>query len=235
MNFGVGYRGEVGDLRIRASVDFFSIEVTDSVVTTLATTVIDNVFHTSTTATNPEAGPNPETNPLNVGTTNYRADCSARLVSFIAFNGGCVQGTTNATNIAFIRAAELNGPGFTTEGLDYTLDLSHPLLDGDLGFSTTITQNTKYQAEPFYVNGVLFDLGGDRLGYRNADVTGSASQRLRGNASLRWSNDQHVIALRANYVDGYKPNPNTVPSRPIINNVAPTPDILSDYGFGRKD
>ena len=100
-----------------------------------------------------------------------------------------MQGTTTAANILFVRATELNGPGFLTKGFDYSFDFSYPVLDGTLGANVTITQNTHYEAEPFYVNGVLFDLGGDRLGYRNADVTGSASQRLRGNASLRWAND----------------------------------------------
>ncbi|HEX5007497.1 MAG TPA: TonB-dependent receptor, partial [Hyphomonadaceae bacterium] len=217
-NIGIGYQGELFGGRLRASADYFNIEITDEVVTTLATTVLDNVFV--------DGAPGD-------GTTAHIADCSARLISFMEFVGGsCVQGATTAADIVAVNSTELNGPGFLTQGIDYSIDYTHPLFGGDITFSTNITQNLTYEADPYEVNGVVFDEGGDRLGYRNLLRSGEPSQELRGTASVRWANEQHSINLRANYADGFQVEGTRTP---IINLAGTANDVFSGYGWGKKD
>jgi hypothetical protein len=156
-------------------------------------------------------------------------------VPFIEFGGAaCTQGVTTAADITAVNSVELNGPGFLTEGVDYSLDYTYPLFGGDITFQTTVTQVFTYEARPYEVNGIVFDEGGDRLGSRNTLVTGEPSQKLRGNASIRWANDQHSIGLRANYQDGFEPDGTRTP---IINNTTASgiPDVFSGYGWGPKD
>jgi outer membrane receptor protein involved in Fe transport len=230
LNIGIGYQGDLFGGRLRASADFFSIEIRDEVVTTTATSVLDNVFYDTAAG-----GPNPETDATRLGTPNERADCSARLISFIDFAGAtCVQGVTTANDIIGVNSVELNGPGFLSEGIDYSIDYTHPLFDGDITFSATVTQNLTYEAKPFEVNGVVFNQGGDRLGYRNTLTTGEPSQELRGNASIRWANEQHSIGLRANYADGFLLDPGSTRT-PIINLAGTANDVFSGYGWGPKD
>jgi iron complex outermembrane receptor protein len=228
LNVGIGYQGEIFGGQLRASADFFSIERSDEVQTTLATRVLDNVFYDDA-----DDGPNPETDAARLGSPAERADCSARLISFLEFGGNaCVQGVTTAADITAVNSVELNGPGFLTEGIDYSIDYTHPLLGGDITFSTTITQNLTYEARPYEVNGIVFDEGGDRLGGRNTLVSGEPSQELRGNASIRWANEVHSIGLRANYQDGFIPDGTRTP---IINLAGTANDVFSGYGWGPKD
>jgi iron complex outermembrane receptor protein len=210
MNLGVGYNHDVFGGRLRASADFFRIKIQDQEVTTLATTVLSNVFHQDSTATNANAGPNPETNAVNVGTLNYRADCGARLASFILWkSGSCVQGTTTGGDIDFVLSSDQNGPGLLTEGIDYSLDYSYPVFNGYLAFNLDWTVYFKYEADGYSVNGVPFDLGGDRLGFFNGLQSGSASQKQRVNAAIRWSNKEHNVGLQAHYQSGYNRDPGT--------------------------
>jgi hypothetical protein len=229
-NAGVGFQDELLGGRLSATVDYSEIEITGEVVTTSAITVLNNVFHTDS------SGPNPETDTTRVGTVNFRADCSANLVPFITFGAsGCVQGTTTGADIVSVESFLLNGPGFLTRYVDYSINYTHPLLGGDVSFQTDISQYTVYEEVGFAVNGVPFSAGGDRLGFRNntAGRNGSASQELRGNASIRWSNDNHNFGFRANYQDGYEPDPNTGYT-PIINLAGTANDVFSPYGVGKK-
>lgn len=219
-NIGVGYQGGLFDGYLVASVDYFGIEITDQVVTSLATQVLDNVFV--------DGAPGD-------GSPAHQADCAARLISLIQFSSGpCVQGVTTAANVSRVDSVIRNGPSFTTAGIDYALSYVHPLFGGDIAFSTTITQNLKFEAGAFEVNGIVFDPGGDRLGFRNTSQTGFPSQELRGNASIRWSNDEHSIGLRANYEDGFDLESNRT-RVPILNLPGTANDVFSGYGWGKKD
>jgi iron complex outermembrane receptor protein len=219
LNVGIGYQGDLFGGRLRASADFFRIEITDEVVTTSATNVLDNVFVDGA---------------VGDGTTGHVANCSAALISFITFDNGPCGATTTAANVASVNSFLLNGPSFLSEGIDYTIDYTHPLFDGDITFSTTVTQNLTYEAEAFDVNGIEFNSGGDRLGYRNLLTTGEPSQELRGFASIRWANEQHSIGLRANYADGFLIDPGSTRT-PIINLAGTANDVFSGYGWGPKD
>jgi iron complex outermembrane receptor protein len=220
LNVGIGYSGDVFGGRLRLAADFFRIDIEEEVVTTLAGPVLDNVFVDGATGD---------------GTTGHLADCSARLIDFIQFNSGaCQQGVTTAADVFAVIAAELNGPNFLTEGVDYSIDYSYPVLDGSAYFSASVTQNLTYEAAPFDVNGVVFDTGGDRLGYANTTRSGVASSKLRGNATIGWTNDDIRMNVRANYQDGYLIEEGTTRT-PIINLPGAANDVFSTYGFSKKD
>ena len=61
----------------------------------------------------------------------------------------------------------MNGPGFVTNGIDYTVDFAYPLFDGTFTAQLTATQNLVYKARGYDVNGIVFDTGGNRLGRAN--------------------------------------------------------------------
>lgn len=220
MNIGVGYRGDVFGGRLRMSADYFRIKIQDEVVTTLASPVLDNVFVTGAPG---------------AGSQAHVADCGARLIQFVQFNSGvCQQGVTTAADVLAIVAAQLNGPNFLTEGIDYSLDYRYPLFGGDIYLSTSITQNLTYEADPFTVNGVVFDTGGDRLGYANNSRSGDASSKLRGNATVGFNKDDYRVNLRANYQDGYLIEDGETRTA-IINLPGTANDVFSSYGFSKKD
>jgi len=208
-NAGVGYERDLFDGRIRASVDFFEININGQLATTPQATILTNVFGVnSTTAATVDSQSN-RTNPLipDTATSNSAgqfADCQARLISFVAFATPCVTGVTTANDIAEVKRFQLNGPYFITNGIDYSIDYSHPLFDGTVAAQLTLTQNLHYKQGGYDVNGILFDLGGPRLGLTNLGTGGlaAASTEWKGNAVVRWANDTHNISLRANYDHG---------------------------------
>ncbi|MDZ4371608.1 MAG: TonB-dependent receptor, partial [Phenylobacterium sp.] len=218
-NFGVGYQAPIFAGRLTASVDFFGIEITDEVVTSNSLTVIDNVFRAGAPG---------------AGSPAHLADCSASLISFVEFNsGGCQPGVTTAANVSLVNMITRNGPSLTTNGLDYAIVYTQPLFGGDIALAANATQYTKFATGAFEVNGVVFDAGGDRLGFRNTTRTGSPSQKWRANASVRWSNGTHSIGLRANYFDGFENDP--AQTRVAVQNLPGTAnDVFSDYGWGKE-
>lgn len=218
-NLGAGFQGEILGGYLRASIDYWGIQIKDQVVTSRSLAVIDDVFHAGVPG---------------VGTTAHLADCSARLISFVAFNNGaCQQGVTTASNVSAVNVVVGNGPRFETNGLDYDVTYLHPLFGGDISLSASATQTVKYKAGDFVLNGVVFEAGGDRLGYRNSSQTGSPSQKWRGNASVRWANDEHSIGLRANYFDGFKDEP-TDSRTPIVDAPGTANDVFSEYGRRKR-
>lgn len=238
MNVGLGYSRDIGEGTFRASVNYWRIERQDEVVESSVTTVLNNVFgENSTAGQTGRIGQDGTALPTGTpNTTTQYADCSARLIDFVALSGPCVQGTTTAANLLATLQYELNGPGFDTQGIDYEVNVSYPVLDGRLGLNLTATQNLVYEALPYDVNGVLFDPGGDRLGFANFTRTGNLSSEWRANATLRWANDSHNINLRANFTsgvtnEGYPGNLTAIDLSPV----APAPDIYSFYGVYPED
>jgi hypothetical protein len=109
---------------------------------------------------------------------------------------------TTSANLTELKAFQVNGPGFITNGYDLTVDYAHPLWDGTFTAQVTATNNQVYKARGYDVNGIIFDFGGDRLGTNNYTRTGNESRRWRANGQIRWANDVHNISLRANYSSG---------------------------------
>src|SRR5690606_34636271 len=130
------------------------------------------------------------------------ADCNASLISFVTFTSPCVQGVTTGADLDEVRRYQVNGPGFITNGIDYSIDVAYPLFDGTFGVQLTATQNLVYKARGYSVNTILFDGGGNRLGRANYTSTGNESRRWRANGVVRWANDVHNVNVRANYSSG---------------------------------
>jgi iron complex outermembrane recepter protein len=255
LNIGVGYETDIGEGRLRASVDFWEIVINGEVVTTSTNTVFTNVFGVnSVTATTTNSQTN-RTNPLipdgqpgsPAGTvagdnnSNQYADCEARLISFVVFNTPCVTGVTTAANLVRAIRYNQNGPGQTTNGIDYSIDFSYPLFGGNFAAQLQATQNLVYKVQGYEVNGVEFTGATDCLGQGNFSsftVGCQLSSELRGNATLRWANDTHNISLRANYTKGVfneTPEGGLTGLTAIINNTGTTPDVYSQYGIPPED
>ncbi|HEV7691518.1 MAG TPA: TonB-dependent receptor plug domain-containing protein [Hyphomonadaceae bacterium] len=139
------------------------------------------------------------------------ANCDASLVSFVTFTTACssivVGGQTvrynNSNNLFSLDRFQQNGPGFITNGLDYSIDVAYPLFDGTFTAQVTATQNLVYKAHGYSVNGIVFEAGGNRLGQANyTNTPANESRRWRANGQLRWANDTHNISVRANYSSG---------------------------------
>jgi iron complex outermembrane receptor protein len=212
-NFGVGWESKAGTGRIRANVNFFEINIQGQLATTSATTILNNVFGRNTAACQLDrsnanacfADTATGLAPLANGNNNpgQLANCDARLIGFVEFAGStCIQGVTTASQLTEVKRFQLNGPGFITNGIDYTVDYALPLFDGTFSAQLTATQNLVYKADGYDVGGVLFDSGGNRLGRANYTSTGNESRRWRANAQVRWANTVHNVSLRANYSSG---------------------------------
>ena len=217
INVGVGYvNNDLFGGRIRASLDFFEINITGQVVSTSITTILTNVFgvNNNTTATDSQSN---RTNPLipdgqtgspgpaiPANNAGQFADCQARLIQFVAFASGCTTGVTTAASVTNVDLFAVNGPYFVTNGIDYKIDYSHDLWGGVGSVGLEATQTLHYKQGAFDVNGVVFDGGGDRLGLTNLGNGGlaSVSQKWKGNVTLRWANDMHSVTLRGNYGAG---------------------------------
>jgi outer membrane cobalamin receptor len=239
LNIGVGWQSDLGEGRIRASVDFFEIQLEDVVATTAQATILTDVFGRNSVDGAPGAQNNRGVagipNNAAASSTGQYANCGANLISFVSFNTPCVTGVTTANNLSQINLQQLNGPGFITNGIDYALDISYPLFGGNIGWNLAATQNLVYKATGYDVGGTIFDTGGHRLGFSNFSRTGNASSRWRANSSIRWSNSEHTFSLRANFMTGFDLEPGAVALlTPVVDNLnsgtGALPDVFSTRG-----
>ncbi len=201
-NFGVGWESDIGEGRFRASVDFFEILIDGQLATTSDTTILNNIFGLNTAAGQSNRGVVGIPNTGAQNSQNQFANCNAPLISFVKLSTPCVQGVTTASSLSEVYRFQLNGPGFITNGIDYSIDFAYPVFDGTFTAQLSATQNLVYKARGYDVNGILFDSGGNRLGRANYTSTGNESRRWRANAVVRWANDTHNVSLRANYSSG---------------------------------
>ena len=202
-NFGVGWESDLAEGKVRASVDFF--EILDR------RTGCDHqrhdhpqqhVWSQHCPAGQSNRGITGIPNSGAQNTQNQFANCNASLITFVTLNTTCVQGVTTASSLTEVFRFQQNGPGFVTNGVDYSIDFAYPVLDGTFTAQLTATQNLVYKARGYSVNGILFDGGGNRLGRANYTSTGNESRRWRANAVVRWANDTHNVSVRANYSSG---------------------------------
>ncbi len=249
-NFGVGWESDLFEGRIRGNVNFFEILIDGQVATTSATTVYNNVFGINTTACQANradtsavctaSGAVPATGlPASAANSPTQfVNCNANLISFVILTGPCVQGVTNSTNLLETQRFTLNGPGYVTNGVDYTVDVAYPLFDGTFSAQVTATQTLVYKARGYDVNGIIFDAGGKRLGRANYTSTGNESRRWRANGLIRWANDTHNVSLRANYNSGVynEAYPIGALDKPIANVGPGVPaTVYSTYGINPKE
>jgi iron complex outermembrane recepter protein len=231
-NFGLGYQARIGEGRLRASADFFEVVINGEVVTTPTAVVNNNIFGLNTVAAQTARG---LANPLLAGATAnsaaQKADCAAALISFVTFSTPCVTGTTTAADLSQVLSFQQNGPSFVTNGVDYSIDYSHPLWGGRASVQLRATQNLVYKQGGYSANGIPFDPGGDRLGFFNIARTGNLSVEWKGDLSVRWANQEHNLNLRANYSSGtYDDRYDGGTLVPII-----SPGTYSRYGVPAKE
>jgi hypothetical protein len=243
-NFGVGWQSDLGEGRIRASVDFFEIVIDGQIATTSDTTILNDVFGLNTVTGLPGTQNNRGVTGIpNTATNNSPgqfANCNASLISFVTFTTPCQQGVTTGANLNEVLRYQVNGPGFITNGIDYSIDFAYPMFDGTFSAQLTATNNQVYKARGYSVNSILFDGGGNRLGTANYTRTGNESRRWRANAAVRWANDTHNVSLRANYSSGtYNEAFEVGGLVPVISNIAATTTINetvnSTYGIYPKE
>lgn len=242
-NFGVGWESDLAEGRIRASVDFFEILIDGQLATTSDTTILNDIFGLNTVTGLPGTQNNRGVAGIpNTAVTNSAgqfANCGAALISFVNFATPCVTGVTTANDLEEVLRYQVNGPGFITNGIDYSIDVAYPLFDGTISAQVTATQNLVYKARGYEVNGIIFDGGGNRLGRANYTSTGNESRRWRANAILRWANDAHNVSLRANYSSGtYNEAFEVGGLVPTVANISTTPaneTVNSTYGIYPKE
>lgn len=239
-NFGVGWQSDLGEGRIRASVDFFEIVIEGQVATTSDTTILNDIFGLNTAAAQSNRGiagiPNTATN----NSAGQFADCNANLISFVTFVTPCQQGVTTGASLNEVLRYQVNGPGFITNGIDYSIDFAYPMFDGTLTAQLTATNNQVYKARGYLVNDITFETSGNRLGTANYTRTGNESRRWRANGVVRWANDTHNVSLRANYSTGvYNEAFEVGGLTAIVSNIAATTTINetvnSTYGIYPKE
>lgn len=193
MNLGVIYAPEIFGGQLRASVDFWEIEILGEVANTNTSTVLQNILGSS----------------FNASTL---ANCSARLINLAEFvTGSCVQGVTTGGALTGITQFTLNTGGFVTNGYDFNIDYTIDVGPGTLIAAASATQVATYKVKGFGIPGYTDATGaplmyaGDfnGLGYANLGRAGTIMPRWRGNASLTYSMDEHRVNLRANYTSGF--------------------------------
>jgi hypothetical protein len=57
-----------------------------------------------------------------------------------------------------------NGPGVITDGIDYQIDYSMPIFDGDFSIGATATQILSLEDTPAFLAGFQLNNGDQRLG-----------------------------------------------------------------------
>ena len=243
-NFGVGWQSDLGEGRIRASVDFFEILIEGQLATTSDTTILNDVFGLNTVTGLPGTQNNRGVTGIpNTATNNSPgqfANCNANLINFVTFTAPCQQGVTTGANLNEVLRYQVNGPGFITNGIDYSIDFAYPMFDGTFSAQLTATNNQVYKARGYSVNNIQFDRSGNRLGTANYTRTGNESRRWRASAVVRWANDTHNVNVRANYSSGtYNEAFEVGGLTPIVANIAATTTINetvnSTYGIFPKE
>ncbi len=114
------------------------------------------------------------------------------------------------------------------------MSYSHPVFDGYGRLQLEATQNLTYESGDFTVNGVLFEEGGDRLGFSNVNQSGSLTNEWRANATASWSNERHNVSLRANYISGITDDRSILGGFTAIDLTGPAP-VYSLYGVNPED
>ncbi len=138
--------------------------------------------------------------------TDAFTPCNHPLASRVRYQatatspGGSCSATTVALDLAGVTTEFGNGPGVLTNGIDYQINYSMPLFEGDLSVGGTATQVLKLQDTKTQLDGFTISNGDDRLGFLNFSGAAVASPEWRVNAftSYRFM-DQHTLRFAANW------------------------------------
>lgn len=218
-NFGAGviWTPSFGDHDFRFTVDYFDIDVSNQIVTTSITTIMNNVAPTGT----------------NAATTMVNCASPFLAAGIVRLAGTCVQGSTTALQIANVDLFNLNGPGQATSGIDYGVSYRTLVGEGTVSANLNLTQILAYDVEGYSVAGVPFETGGDYLGFSNSSRAGDFATEWRGNLNAGYSLGEHSIRGQINYIQGVtdEQGPQTIQNAPGIT----TTPAVSYYGVNPQD
>jgi outer membrane receptor protein involved in Fe transport len=176
-------QGFAPDHDLQIIVDYFNIETQDEIgqiadPNQIAALVFNGAGNTITTC-------NPSVQPL---------------LNRITFNAGCTVGMGTIGTFSQIQTRFGNGPGQSTNGIDYQINYTLPLGPGDLRLALSATQVKKLVTGPTTMDGVTISTGDDRLGTLNFQTVASAAPEWRTNFSANYGFGQHNFRLGVNYV-----------------------------------
>ena len=194
-NVGVIWQSEgfAPDHDFRFIVDYFSIE-TEKEFRTLATTnqILNSVYST--------------TDAFNA--CNHPLASRVRYLDTPATPGGACNplspptlGTTGTlvTSLGGVSTVFGNGPGVLTDGLDYQIDYSMPIFDGDFSIGATATQILSLEDTAAFIDGFQLNNGEQRLGELNVAGAARASAEWAVNAFSSYRYGDHLLRLQANW------------------------------------
>lgn len=178
------------DHDLRIIVDYFNIETEDEIGQLADPNQIANLVFNDTTV-------------LGTATNGAITTCDPNvqpLLARVVFNTPCVVGLRAVNGFSQISTVFGNGPGQTTNGIDYQISYDMPFLAGDLSLGVTATQVTELLTGPTALDGVTVSTGDDRLGFLNYATVASAAPEWRANFSANYRMESHNFRLGYNYV-----------------------------------
>ena len=167
-----------------ASVDYWSYELEDQIVSVPA-----NVIATSV------AG---------IGSGTQLVDCSSPLRSLITFanNDSCEQGVTVANDIQRVRSDTTNGPTILTSGIDASANyVFDNIADGSLELNATLSYLTEYEQEAFVYSGTTVSEAYEAVGFANYNRLPGSMPELRGAVYAQYDRGAHSLRATYSYID----------------------------------
>lgn len=209
LTYNIGVLVDVGPLR--ATLDYWTVDLDDQIVTIPA-----NVVATAVAGT---------------GNGSQAVNCASPVRSLITFNNNnvCIQGVTVGNDIQRIRSDTTNGPNIKTSGIDATVDVTLPdtWAGGEVAVGGSVSYLIEYKQAEFRFNGALVSQGFDAVGFANYDRLPGTLPEWRANAYAQYTLGDHNIRAQLNYIDGVTDN-----RAPV--SVQDTTGALQPITFGRK-
>ena len=179
-NLGAVFNFENG---FKASIDYWSYDFEDEITTTPAQGIANLVAN----------GP---------GDGTQLVDCTHPLANLVTFGGGCVQGTTIASDISRVRTDVINGPGIKTSGVDFTASYGWDIGAAYMEVGGAGTWTREYDVRELTLNGVVLTEGYDAVGFANFARSAPAIPELKGNIFANYSRDSWNFRYQMEYIQG---------------------------------
>ncbi len=194
-NVGVIWQSEgfAPDHDFRLIVDYFNIE-TEKEFRSLATTnqILGSVFSATDAF-------NQCNHPLAGRVTYFDTPNSPGGVCAAPGTPGVVATGTPATAMGTVTTVFGNGPGVITDGIDYQIDYSMPIFDGDFSIGATATQILSLEDTPSFLDGFQLNNGDQRLGELNVAGAARAAAEWAVNGFSSYRYGDHLLRLQANW------------------------------------
>ena len=157
---------------------------------------------------------------------------------------------TTVGGVQRIQRFVINGSDITTSGIDFVAKQQwDSVADGILEAGIEGTHQLEYESDDFQLrNGLVVAPGGDFVGRSNENTPFTPKPETKGNAFIRWGNDQHRINYAMRFVSGYDDLAPDTPARlrdiddhithdiPYVNNMFDNfPLSLSIFNFTDED